>query len=265
VPGERIGGDPAPSVAALAAGEGTHHVRHGDAAALSLPDGVAADAVVTDPPYYDSVQYAELSAFFHAWQRALLADEFPAVFGDDGVSSAAEAVGNRHRGRSLDDYARLLGRALQAATAAAADDAPVAFTFHHGDAAAWGALLEALDAADLRVVATYPVRGESSRSVHVAGQRAVRLDSVVVCRTRRGRAPGAWSDVLARTEREARGRLRDLRDVEEVSRPDASVVVRGAALVAYSAHGEVRDRDGPVGPREALARVETVTDRLNEP
>jgi adenine-specific DNA methylase len=31
--------------------------------------------VVTDPPYYDSVQYSDLAAFFRVWLACLLPDE----------------------------------------------------------------------------------------------------------------------------------------------------------------------------------------------
>jgi adenine-specific DNA methylase len=32
------------------------------------------DFIVTDPPYFDSVQYSDLAAFFRVWLRQLLPD-----------------------------------------------------------------------------------------------------------------------------------------------------------------------------------------------
>ncbi len=43
----------------------------GSSAALNLPDD-SVDAIVTDPPYFDSVQYSDLAAFFRVWLRQLL-------------------------------------------------------------------------------------------------------------------------------------------------------------------------------------------------
>src|SRR5262249_35910205 len=40
----------------------------GDATKLSLPD-FSAEVIFTDPPYYDSVPYADLSDFFYVWLR----------------------------------------------------------------------------------------------------------------------------------------------------------------------------------------------------
>ncbi len=36
--------------------------------------------IVTDPPYYDNISYAELSDFFYVWLRPLLRDAYPELF-----------------------------------------------------------------------------------------------------------------------------------------------------------------------------------------
>jgi adenine-specific DNA methylase len=38
------------------------------------------DSVITDPPYYDAVAYADLSDFFYVWLKKLLIEEFPNIF-----------------------------------------------------------------------------------------------------------------------------------------------------------------------------------------
>lgn len=48
------------------------NVRAGSAVAQPLPDD-AANALITDPPYYDAVPYAYLSDFFYVWLRRILA------------------------------------------------------------------------------------------------------------------------------------------------------------------------------------------------
>jgi len=260
--GERVGGRPADSLADLRSGAATHYLHCGDSADLSFED-LTVDAVVTDPPYYDSVQYAELADFFYVWLKRGLEAEFPDAFGRDSVVSEAEVVGNRSREKSLDDYRRLLERVFETA-ADALDDGPLVFTFHHKRAEAWGAVLSALTGAGFRVVATYPVRGENRLSVHIDGQRAIQLDSVVVCRLAGERSPRAWTDVVDAVEREARGRLADFRasDDEDLSALDASVVVRGVGLRHLSA-AEVHDDGERLSPGEAMARLAPVTARLN--
>ncbi len=262
IDGEQIGGDPADSVRELLERDATHYLYCGDGADLDLEGGTV-DAVVTDPPYYDSVQYAELADFFYVWLKQGLEEEFPDVFSADSTVSEAEAVGNRSREKSVEDYRRLLGGVFRTA-ADALDDGPLVFTFHHKRAAAWGAVLEALADAGFRVVATYPVRGENRLSVHVDGQRAIQLDSVVVCRLAGERSPRPWADVVDAVERDARERLAGFRasDDEDLSALDASVVVRGVAMRHLS--GSVVHDDGErLSPREAIARLAPVTARLN--
>ena len=36
--------------------------------------------IVTDPPYYDNIGYADLSDFFYVWLRPLLRDIYPELF-----------------------------------------------------------------------------------------------------------------------------------------------------------------------------------------
>ncbi len=38
------------------------------------------DAVVTDPPYYDAIAYADLSDFFYVWLKRSIGDMYPLNF-----------------------------------------------------------------------------------------------------------------------------------------------------------------------------------------
>ena len=44
-----------------------------------LPDD-SADSIVTDPPYYDAVPYADLSDFFYVWLKRMLSNVHPGLF-----------------------------------------------------------------------------------------------------------------------------------------------------------------------------------------
>lgn len=264
IDGERIGGDPAESVEELLSDDKTHYLHCGDSGALSIDDADV-DAVITDPPYYDSVQYAELADFFYVWLKQGLESDFPAIFDRDSVVTDDEAVGNATREKSLDDYQELLQNVFETAYDALKADGPLVFTFHHKDPEAWGAVLEAIDGAGFRVVNTYPVRGENRLSVHINGQRAIQLDSAIVCRKDHKRSTGAWDDVAAAIEAESRRRLEEFHqsDDEDLSRLDASVVVRGACMTHYSEYEQVLEDDSPVTEREAMTRAEEIVSELN--
>ncbi len=267
VPGETIGGRPASSVGDLLETDATHYLHCGDSGDLPSADRLAGavDAVVTDPPYFDSVQYAELADFFYAWLRRAVGETVSGTFAADTVLSAAEAVGNASREKSLADYRRLLARAFGTAAEVLAEDGPLVFTFHHREPAVWGAVLEALRAAGFRVVATYPVRGENRLSVHINGQRAIQLDSVVVCRTGHREPPASWRTVREEVRTAAAERLRSFRDADgDLSALDASVVVRGACMTAFSAREAVHADGEALAAGDAMRRVDEVAAALNE-
>jgi adenine-specific DNA methylase len=262
---EQIGGEPASSVEELLAEDKTHYLYCGDSASLDLGNATV-DAVITDPPYYDSVQYAELADFFYVWLKQSLEPDFPEVFDRDSVVSASEAVGNRTREKSLEDYERLLEGVFSNAAEALKPEGPMVFTFHHKDPDAWGAVLEAIDGAGLRVVNTYPVRGENRLSVHINGQRAIQLDSAIVCRKDHKQPTGEWTNVAAKIEEESWNRLTQFHqsDDDDLSLLDASVVVRGACMTHFSRYDQVFDDGEAISEREAMNRVEAVTAELND-
>ena len=58
-----------------------------------IDDG-SIDAVVIDPPYYDNVQYAELSDFFYVWLKRTAGRIFPELFRRQLTDKENEAVAN---------------------------------------------------------------------------------------------------------------------------------------------------------------------------
>jgi hypothetical protein len=87
---------------------GEHHIRPEvivptvtceDAAALSVPEPGTVHLICVDPPYYNNVQYSELSNFFYVWLKRALRD-FPSLaylFREPLAESNREAVANAAR------------------------------------------------------------------------------------------------------------------------------------------------------------------------
>ena len=71
---------------------------HGSSTHLNLPDD-SVDHIVTDPPYFDSVQYGDLAAYFHVWLRQMAASEvnWDYLLRDAAVDQQANGDGQYER------------------------------------------------------------------------------------------------------------------------------------------------------------------------
>ena len=139
------------------------------------------DAVFTDPPYYDSVQYAELMDYCYVWLRRL-ADADNGAFNASSTRSINELTGNDTEGRDIAHFARGLARVYSRMAAALKPGAPFVFTYHHNRASAYHPVAAAILDAKLIVTASIPCPAEMSGSIHINGTRSSIVDTVFVCR-----------------------------------------------------------------------------------
>jgi adenine-specific DNA methylase len=146
----------------------------------SLP-GETVDAILTDPPYFDNVQYAELMDFCYVWLRLLLGEEFP-QFRNGSTRSYRELTGNDTSGKDLVHFTDGLSRVFRCAARWLKPSAPFAFTYHHRDLAAYVPVIVAILDAGLMCTGTLPCPAEMTASLHIHGTGSSVIDSIIVCR-----------------------------------------------------------------------------------
>ena len=170
--GEVDGGVPVENYAELRTGTRRFLVIQGDSSRLPLPDDCV-DHVVTDPPYYDSVQYSDLADFFRVWLRWVLPG---AATWDYDVSNSAVAE-TSHNGLK---YQRTLGAIWAECHRVLRKPAGrLVFTFHHWRAEAWAHLTLSLRKAGFRLLNSYTVLSENPISVHIRQLNALKHDSIL--------------------------------------------------------------------------------------
>ncbi|MEU8419330.1 hypothetical protein AB0C15_00445 [Micromonospora sp. NPDC048835] len=126
---------------------------------------------LTDPPYHDDVQYAELSGPLRAWAR--LANE---KLTNEALTG--EAVVNSTTGQLVDDgaYEALLGRIFKEARRTLRPDGHLIFSYANRSPRAWAAVFGALQTAGLRAVGCEMVHSENETDHAKRGVRACTLD-----------------------------------------------------------------------------------------
>jgi putative DNA methylase len=144
-----------------------------DSSRLPLPDE-SVDHVVTDPPYFDSVQYSDLAQFFRAWLSWMLpqAARWNYTVTDSAVAETGKD-GLKYQ-QVLTAIWRECHRVLKK------PDGRLIFTFHHWRPEAWAYLTLSLRAAGFKLVTSYTLHAENPISVHIRQLNALKHDSVLV-------------------------------------------------------------------------------------
>ncbi|MGQ9683578.1 MAG: DUF1156 domain-containing protein [Anaerolineae bacterium] len=153
------------------------------------------DAVLTDPPYYSNVQYAELMDFCYVWLRRLVGYA-TTCFAEPTTRSMNELTGNATMERGLVHFTEGLSAAFQKIATALKPGAPLAFTYHHNTIEAYLPVAVALLDAGLTCSASIPCPAEMSASIHINGTGSSIIDTVFVCRSRGAVARSSLADDL---------------------------------------------------------------------
>lgn len=141
------------------------------------------DLVLTDPPYFDSVQYAELASLFLAWAHSL--NLVPSSL---TLDLRSEAVANSSRGAGVEEYRALLTRIFRETKRALKVDGQLVLTFHNTDIRAWWALARALDSSGFAVVAIAVAQAENATDHPKRNRRSFTKDLVIECRQKFAKA-----------------------------------------------------------------------------
>ena len=234
-------------------------------------DNESCDLIITDPPFGDIMQYAELSTFFYVWLRLPLAKTYPELFGPASPPVILEAVENskRHGKESGSFYKRALTESWKEAFRILKPGGILSFTFHHDKDEPWIAVLESLFNAGFYLEAAYPVRSDETKgeggTPGTFGAQKVEYDVIHVCRKRTTEPlPISWARLRRLIVDEVR-RIKNLllqHQKEGLPAADLQVIKRGKALEYFSRHyGKVYIEQGrEFTIREALAGINQLLD-----
>jgi len=230
-------------------------VIRGDGSSVPLAENTM-DVVVTDPPYFDAIAYADLSDFFYVWLKRGLGDVLPEAFTTPLTPKAEEVTALKHRHNNNDDEAKKhfttkLAACFAEAKRVCKNDGVLAVMFAHQSTEAWTALINALFESGLTITATYPIDTEMITALK-SNFSALASSITVVCRPREVSAAASFRDVRREIEQSV---------AESVHRfwgygfrgADLIVACYGPAVGVFGRHSRVERADGtPVTVPELL-------------
>ena len=219
------------------------------------------DAVITDPPYYSSIYYADLSAFFYVWLKRILGGLYPEHFTLAAPPKRREAVAqpSQHGGDAAKadaHYQELMRRSFAEMRRVLKPGAPLICVYAHRTTAGWATLIRALIDAGLTVTEAWPVQTESRGRVNAHGAAALSDSIFFVARRREEAATGRYeSEVAPELQRIARERVRTLwAGGSGIGGADLLMAAVGAGLRAYTRFAAVEYANGEPVPAERFLR-----------
>jgi putative DNA methylase len=221
--------------------------------------------VITDPPYYSTIQYAELSDFFYVWMKRTLGDIFPDLFWAELTDKDREAVANPSRFRGMgtspeelanQDYEAKMALAFAEYYRVLREDGVMTVQFNHKDSGAWDILAKSLIDAGFEITASWAVSTENPQNLHQAQKNSVSSTVLLVCRKRDPDAGSAWWDDLRPEVAnlvEQRAPEFEANDIDGI---DLYLSAFGPALNVFSRHYPILNSSGEeVRPEEAFTEA----------
>jgi len=266
------------SVADAQAGSGLPAtVKRGSATALPWSNAFF-DAVITDPPYYDNIQYASLSDFFFVWLKRTIGDLYPEHFGTEVAPKKQEAVASPWRHKSQTEakraYEGMMAQAFAEANRVLKPGGSMVVVYAHKTTLGWSTLVDAIRQAGFTVTEAWPLDTEMKARLIAMETAALASSIFLVARKREsstgdspvdqgtGQRPvpprvGSYeNEVRPELDRIVRERVDSLWKMG-ITGADLVIAAVGAGLRAYTGFSRVEYANGEAVPAEKfLAEVE---------
>lgn len=226
------------------------------------------DLICMDPPYYNNVQYAELSDYFYVWQKRTLKDLYPEVFHRRLTNKKDEAVANPFRDDSANNakktYERMMSEIFAESRRVLKDDGLMTLMFTHKSQDAWEALTRSLIESGWAITASFPIESEPSQDIHHKDVAAAASSIFISCRKREQKQenPATWTGlggqgVQQQIRRAVEVALDEFKPLH-LNPVDQMVACYGRALHVLSEQWPVIDGDIEVSPIRAMNEASRV-------
>ena len=142
-------------------------------------------AVITDPPYYDAIPYADLSDFFYVWLKRTLSDVYPLNFATPQTPKAEEctALKHYHSGslyKAKQHFEDKLMHIFDAIEHQTADI--VSIMFAHQSTEAWTTLCNSILGARMNITGSWAVDTEMANRSLGLSKTVLESSVTVACR-----------------------------------------------------------------------------------
>jgi putative DNA methylase len=156
------------------------------------------DVVVTDPPYYDAVAYADLSDFFYIWLKKILGSDFPLNFATPQTPKDEECTALKHHREENSNKAKLHFEKKILQIFDAIEDQTsglVSIMYAHQSTDAWTTLCNSILGARMNITGSWAIDTERSSAGLKKDQAFLSSSVTVACRPFQKTGYGSYKEV----------------------------------------------------------------------
>jgi putative DNA methylase len=142
-------------------------------------------AVITDPPYYDAIAYADLADFFYVWLKRTLGDIFPFNFATPQTPKTEECTALKHHPEgNLNRAKQHFEKKLQQIFTAIEQQTSgvVSIMFAHQSTEAWTTLVNSILGSKMNITGSWPFDSEMGNRMIAMEKLALASSVTVSCR-----------------------------------------------------------------------------------
>jgi putative DNA methylase len=150
------------------------------------------DAVITDPPYFDAVPYADLSDYFYVWFKRSIGHLYPEHFSAKLTPKKQEATmePSRHGGdkqKAAQAYEDMMHQAFCEANRVLKNDGLMCVVYAHKTTMGWSTLIDSLRRAGFVITEAWPLDTEQQGGLR--GLKASLASSIFLISRKRTSSP----------------------------------------------------------------------------
>jgi adenine-specific DNA methylase len=233
---------------------------------LFYPDNYF-DAIITDPPYYNSVTYADLSDFFYVWLSRTIGEYYPELFATPLTPKSEEITemkgwdSVRYGNKDKQFFEDKIGQAFQEISRTLKPSGIAVIVFAHKSTDAWETIINALSKANLYLTASIPIHSEMK--ARLRGQESAVLASSIymVCRKRTSEETAYFEEIETQVQEKIKERL-DHFWSQGISGSDFFISAIGPALEVFGKYQTVETYAGDT--IEAATLLEFIRKTVSE-
>lgn len=206
--------------------------------------------IISDPPYFDDVRYAEFSTFFYSWERRVLKH-----IRDPGEIQSVEEMSVGGNGRTPEFFSRLFNISMNKIDSLLSDDGMCVLFFAHSLPQAWGFVINSMQKSGFRITATWPVHTESTTNPLAKGNASIMSSIIIVARKRKSDKSGYIEEIQDDVKKYLMKRLDEFWSYG-LRGADLTVSAMGATLDVITQYSEIKSYTGDMQIKDVLELVQ---------